>query len=134
MRRTTTSLVCDVTGQTAERTVRFSVDGTHYELDLANETLALFYEEVGKWSDLARKVKAPTARRKRANNDTGALREWARANGYGVSDRGTVAKEVRIAYEAWRSLGKPEIASTIHIVDEDGRVHPYGWERSDGTG
>ncbi|WP_307793766.1 Lsr2 family DNA-binding protein [Actinotalea soli] len=35
----------------------------------------------------------------RGANDSAAVREWARANGYKVTDRGCIPSEVRTAYD-----------------------------------
>lgn len=39
-------------------------------------------------------------RRTQVGSDATTLREWARANGHEVSDRGRVPKEIREAFEA----------------------------------
>ena len=37
--------------------------------------------------------------RRGGRRDVGAIREWARANGYDISDRGRISTEVQEAYE-----------------------------------
>lgn len=99
----------DIDGSAAERTFTFAVDGTVYEIDLSSANIAEFKSAIGGFIESARKVKAtsngqrqrgasPTdlrERRERLNE----VREWARKNGYSVSDRGRVSTEVLAAFE-----------------------------------
>lgn len=100
-------LVDDFDGSPASETVRFGLDGAEYEIDL-NETHAeALRESFAEWIGHARKI---SGRRRTAGRGTGAsepteasdtakVREWARQNGYTVSDRGRIASSVRQAYE-----------------------------------
>lgn len=99
----------DIDGSAAERTFTFAVDGSTYEIDLSSANIAEFQSAIGGFIESARKVKAtsngqrqrgasPTdlrERRERLNE----VREWARKNGYSVSDRGRVRAEVLAAFE-----------------------------------
>ena len=99
----------DIDGSVAERTFTFTVDGTAYEIELSSENIAEFKAAIGGFIESARKVKAtsngqrqrgasPTdlrERRERLNQ----VREWARKNGYSVSDRGRLSAEVLAAFE-----------------------------------
>lgn len=99
----------DIDGSPAERTFTFAVDGTAYEIDLSSENIAEFKDAIGGFIESARKVKAtingqrqrgastadPRERRERLNE----VREWARKNGYSVSDRGRLSAEVLAAFE-----------------------------------
>lgn len=40
------------------------------------------------------------AKKAAASNDTGAIRTWARSNGYNVSERGRISADVLAAYQA----------------------------------
>ncbi len=107
---TSTRLIDDLDGGTAERTVSFGWDGQTYEIDLSKRNAAALekamkpYVEAGR---SARPVARPAARR-RGNrgagsgrrSDLAAIREWARANGHEVSDRGRIAAPITEAYEA----------------------------------
>ncbi|GGM19270.1 Lsr2 family protein [Promicromonospora citrea] len=94
----------DIDGGAADETVNFGLDGVSYEIDLNAEHAAQLRDALASWVGHARKVKAPatrtatTSRRSRSGNDTAAVREWAKANGYTVSDRGRIAAEVQEAY------------------------------------
>jgi Lsr2 len=100
----------DIDGSPAERTFTFAVDGTAYEIDLSSENIAEFKSAIGGFIESARKVKAVSngQRRQRGASTTDVrerrerlneVREWARKNGYSVSDRGRVSAEVLAAFE-----------------------------------
>jgi Lsr2 len=94
-------------------TVRFGLDGRQYEIDLSGHGAAEFREAVQRYVDAARVIRTPSRSRGRQPgtgsrrstaapppNDSSAVRHWARANGYPVSDRGRIAASVLAAYEA----------------------------------
>jgi Lsr2 len=99
----------DIDGSPAERTFTFAVDGTAYEIDLSSENIAEFKSSIGGFIESARRVRTTSnghrqrgasttdlrERRERLNE----VREWARKNGYSVSDRGRVSAEVLTAFE-----------------------------------
>lgn len=111
----------------AEATVSFSVGATSYEMELCADHMAQFDEAIGRWTALARPI--PTRRRRAPTtaDDTGnshgangsrgsedsdragddmeaidwaAVRSWAISQGYEVSTRGRVARDVLDAYLA----------------------------------
>ena len=93
----------DIDGGAADETVNFGLDGVSYEIDLNAEHAAQLRDALSSWVGHARKVKSPvartaTTRRSRSGSDTAAVREWAKVNGYTVSDRGRIAAEVQDAY------------------------------------
>jgi hypothetical protein len=109
--KVTTTLVDDLTGDTIEegtgRTVSFSFDGSHYEIDLANDNADALREAFSDYVAAARKVTGRQARSgssaapKRGNPDELAkIRGWANANGHEVSSRGRISQAVRDAYDA----------------------------------
>lgn len=113
-------LIDDVDGSVADETVRLSVDGTDFEVDLSADNAAALRASLADWTSAARVVsrtrsaaraprgtapatasatkapKAPTGR----TSDASAIREWAVANGYDVAPRGRIASEIRDAYAA----------------------------------
>lgn len=102
-RKTHVTLIDDVDGSEATSTVTFSLDGVSYEIDLSDKNAEKVREEVGSWAVKARRVggrKSTGARRTNVGNDTAKIREWAKENGYAVSDRGRVSNEIREAYAA----------------------------------
>ncbi len=98
-------LIDDLDGSDADETVSFAVDGVSYEIDLSSSNASDLRDAFAKWIGHARKSggrRAPARRSagSASGGDTGAIREWARANGYKVSDRGRVSAEIREAYAA----------------------------------
>lgn len=99
-------LVDDLDGSEATETVAFGLDGTSYEIDLNEANAAALREALAGYVGHARKVSGARggARKKAASTTSGPsaseLRDWARSNGYEVSDRGRVPAEVREAFDA----------------------------------
>jgi hypothetical protein len=105
---TLTELIDDLDGGKADRTIAFTFDGINYEIDLAKKNAAAFEKSIKLYVEHARKARRAPARaagRRRAGAvaagpDLAAVREWARANGHSVSDRGRIAASVMEAYAA----------------------------------
>ena len=107
---TVTRLVDDIDGGKAERTVAFSWNGKDYSIDLSKRNIAALEKALEPYISAARPGRARVARgrgtRRVASSspskamDPGAVRVWARANGYEVSDRGRIGASVLSAYEA----------------------------------
>ena len=96
---------------TADETVSFALDGTTYEIDLAEKNAKEMRDAFSRYISAARKVgrsgRASGGGRSRATGggrmdreQAGAIREWARKNGHQVSDRGRIPASVVEAYEA----------------------------------
>lgn len=101
-----TLFIDDIDGGEAERTVRFGLDGTDYEIDLSTKHNDELRAALGTYVNHARKV-AGTARRvtgrggrKPSSVDTVAVRAWARENGYDIKDRGRVPADLVVKYQA----------------------------------
>ena len=96
-------LVDDIDGSDATETVSFGLDGTSYEIDLNEKNAAALRDALAGFVGHARKVTNSRGRKSRTTA-TGPsareLRDWARSNGYEVSDRGRVPADVRDAFEA----------------------------------
>jgi hypothetical protein len=96
-------LVDDIDGGEASETVSFSLDGVGYEIDLSDKNAAALRAAVQPWISGGRRVSGRRAAgRGRSASDAGKIREWAKANGYEVSERGRVSAKVREAYAASR--------------------------------
>ena len=94
----------DIDGTPAEETISFVFDGTTYEIDLNKSNASKFRDAVAPWVSHARKKgRATTAGRprgpRRGTGSTSEVREWARAQGMKVSERGRVPAEVKEAYD-----------------------------------
>src|ERR671918_97039 len=103
-------LTCDLHGDGTEAvtTMRMNNGTARYELDLCQSH---FDELTGAGRRLrprgrtggtraATKTAAAKARRRRGSRDTAAVRDWARAHGYTVSDRGRIPRDVQEAFTA----------------------------------
>ncbi|MFC4553744.1 histone-like nucleoid-structuring protein Lsr2 [Georgenia faecalis] len=101
-------LVDDIDGSKADETVTFSLDGVSYEIDVTREHATALRESFAEWIGHARRSggRKPAARRRStggrgsaSDSDAGKVREWARENGYTVSERGRISAEIREAYD-----------------------------------
>lgn len=133
-----TKLVDDLDGTDAEMTLEFGLDGTEYAIDLNDP----HYEEYRKVLELLAskgrvvtrepvKVKRTLSTGKKTGvvGKTQEMREWLRANGHNVSDRGRVPTHLVDLYETRPRLetkkddeggengtaGKPDLV----VKDED---------------
>jgi hypothetical protein len=84
-------------------TVTFDLDGTSYEIDLTAKNASVLRKALRPYVEAARPVKGarrPRPVRTRIAADPHTVKQWARANGYQVNDRGRVPKAVVAAFEA----------------------------------
>jgi hypothetical protein len=104
-----TLFIDDIDGGAAEGTVRFALDGTNYEIDLSGKHSHELRAALRKYVEHARKVGGATRRpgargarggRRSSTADTGAVRAWARENGYDIKDRGRVPADLVAKYQA----------------------------------
>jgi len=93
----------DLDGSAADETVMFGLDGANYEIDLSAKNAAKLRDALAKYVGVARRTSSRARRsggRGRSSGNAAAVREWARSNGYEVSDRGRVPADVKAAYDA----------------------------------
>ena len=93
----------DIDGGTATETVTFALDGVTYEIDLNEKNAASLREAFAPYVGSGRRVagRRASGTSSRGSSNKGELmkiREWARANGHQVSDRGRISQAVRDAY------------------------------------
>jgi hypothetical protein len=111
MQKYSVQLVDDLTNEVIEdgdgESVRFSIDGLNYMIDLTAENARLLRGAFKPYQEAARRAggnDVATGRKKSApagpKKDLDKIREWANANGYKVSTRGRIAGSVVDAYEA----------------------------------
>lgn len=104
--RTIVELIDDVDGTPAVETVKYSLDGTHYEIDLSEKNAQALRSVQDVWINYSRKVPTPTpsapraSRRNGKDYDPAKVREWARSQGIQVSDRGRLDRGIIAAYKA----------------------------------
>ncbi|MGH3204719.1 MAG: histone-like nucleoid-structuring protein Lsr2 [Streptosporangiaceae bacterium] len=102
-----TLFIDDLDGSTAEGTVRFGLDGTEYEIDLnaahakeLRDALARYLDAARRVSGSARKPARASRRGTAAGLNTTGVREWARAQGIEVKDRGRVPADLMIKFKS----------------------------------
>ena len=123
--KTIVTLVDDLTGEEAEdiTTVEFALDGVTYEIDLDDKNSARLRDALAEYVAAARRTggrrsSAGGNGRRRSGAGTGTpratspggydretskqIREWAKGQGFEVSDRGRVPNNVVEAWEAQR--------------------------------
>lgn len=101
-------LVDDIDGSDATQTVAFGLDGASYEIDVNDANAAALREALAPYVGHARKVGRGGGGAKRSGRAAAAaggasakeIREWARANGHAVPERGRIPADVREAYDA----------------------------------
>ena len=94
----------DIDGSVADRNVTFALDGVEYEIDLSEANITKLVQALEPWTGSARRVRKSSKRNnQRRSNDgpsTNDVRNWARAQGHEVSDRGRIPTAIMAAYEA----------------------------------
>ena len=98
----------DLDGGPADETIRFGLDGAHYEIDLSSANAARLRDAIRPFVAKSRRVQGTATQRTRAprgtaapvkrNPETAAIREWAKADGHKVSDRGRIHQDIQDAY------------------------------------
>ena len=94
-----------IDGSVAEGTVRFGLDGTEYEIDLNAEHAQALRDALSRYVQTARRAgggaRRPARGGRRAGGvDSTEVREWAKAQGIEVKDRGRVPAEVVARFKA----------------------------------
>ena len=101
-----TLLIDDLDGSAAENTVRFGLDGAEYEIDLNAGHAKELRDALARYVDAARRVGGSTRKPSRVSRgpagglDTTEVREWARAQGIEVKDRGRVPADLVVKFRA----------------------------------
>jgi len=98
--RTITTLTDDIDGGDADETVTFSFKGTQYEIDLSKKNVDKMVKALQPYTSPARKSGGRTTSSGADRDQLAKIREWARANGHQVSDRGRISAAVQGAYHA----------------------------------
>jgi hypothetical protein len=102
-----TVFVDDLDGSEADGTVRFGLDGTEYEIDLNTQHAQQLRDALARYMAAARRVGASSRRPARGGRKTAAtalntteVREWAKAQGIDVKDRGRIPAELVVKFKA----------------------------------
>jgi hypothetical protein len=117
--RTVVSLVDDLDGTEANETVEYALDGVTYDIDLNEENAKQLREVFAPYISAARRTggRRSTSRGRSSSSGGGgggsasgavgrsrealkAIRDWAKGEGWAVSDRGRLPGNVVEAYDA----------------------------------
>lgn len=121
----------------ADETIRFSFDGVDYVIDLTEKNAEKFRKVMAPYVEHGRKEGAvskpptkakskprdPVSKRQGAGppgetkEDRMAIRRWARANGFDISDIGQISQDVRDAYGQWQPEPRASRPSAVKAVD-----------------
>lgn len=100
-------LIDDLDGEASDdvTTVQFGLDGVTYEIDLSESNADRLRDLLADYVTAARRTGGRVRRGIRpgqggsaANNDAGAIREWAQANGIELAARGRIPSHVAESY------------------------------------
>ncbi len=106
MQKTITTLIDDLDESAAAETVRFALDGTHYEIDLSEKNATALRNAVAPYA-----ARAKTAGRQRRTRTTlpsagpsrnAEIRAWAALANIAVPARGRIPVTVVQAFDAGR--------------------------------
>ncbi len=105
-------LIDDLDGSEGAETIRYSVDGKDYEIDLSEKNAQRFRDALKEFIETSREVERPpvltlaparSSRRQSSGgsgrDDIAQIRAWAESQGMDVSARGRVKKEIVAAYD-----------------------------------
>jgi len=102
-----TLFIDDLDGSEAEGTVRFGLDGTEYEIDLNTGHAEALRDALARYVRAARRAGGSARRPARSGRraptggvDSTEVREWAKAQGIDVKDRGRVRAELVVKFKA----------------------------------
>jgi hypothetical protein len=108
--KTIVQLIDDLDQGVADETVAFGLDGTNYEIDLSAKNAAKLRDTLANYVANARRAgrsaprSGPSGRRGRGargdREQTQAIREWARKNGFKIGEKGRIPAHVLEAYNA----------------------------------
>ena len=116
-KETITRLVDDIDASEASRTVRFTWQGVSYEIDLSEKHTEELRDVFAPYVEAARRTggRRSTGSRSRSSSSSSSsgqgvvgrskealksIRDWAKSEGWAVSDRGRLPNNVVEAYDA----------------------------------
>lgn len=113
-------LVDDLDGTASAdiNTVTFSLDGASYEIDLNENNAERLRESLARYLGAARRTggrlkrsataTGPATRPTADRDQTKAIREWARHNGWALADRGRIPANVLTAFDEAHTPAAPK--------------------------
>src|SRR5437763_16290794 len=108
--KTIVQLIDDLDQGAADETVRFGLDGTNYEIDLSAKNAAKLRDMLANYVANARRAgrsgtRSPGNARRGSpargdREQTQAIREWGRKNGWKVGSKGRIPADLLDAYNS----------------------------------
>ena len=102
-----TLYVDDLDGSEADGTIRFGLDGTEYEIDLNAKHTRELRDILARYVAAGRRVRASISQSSRSGRkaqpdalNTTGIRDWAKAQGIEVKDRGRIPAELVAKFKA----------------------------------
>ncbi|GAB2616903.1 Lsr2 family protein [Paractinoplanes abujensis] len=109
-RQVITTLIDDLDGKKADRTVEFSLDGINYTIDLSEANAGKLRKALDPYINAGTRLgrsagripprRAGSGRTAGSRDENRQIREWATANGHQISERGRIPQSVTQAYRA----------------------------------
>jgi hypothetical protein len=99
-------LIDDISGEEAQETVTFALDGVQYEIDLTDGHAAELREHLGPFIAKGRRLHdgaasgRPRTTAAIGRDESKKIREWAQEHGYTPSSRGRISQSIVQAYAA----------------------------------
>ncbi len=112
--RIVTTHVDDLTGlalsEEDRKVVNLALNGKSWTLDVSPESLSTITDTIGKWTAYAQPATTSPSRPRTSTGTAAdrraqlkAIREWAKAQGMAVNERGRISAEVEAAFTAAHS-------------------------------
>ena len=124
---TQTTLVDDIDGGPATESIRFTLGLDSYQIDLNDDNAAELRKTFSRYTTYATKLPrtartALTGQARRVptvvdREQTKAIRDWARTNGYTVSERGRIPGQVIAAYNDRNANAAPVVVEQQPVTD-----------------
>jgi hypothetical protein len=104
-RRIHVQLIDDLSGEDAQETIRFSIDGVDFEIDLTADNAADLRDTLKGYAAKGRRLRGPSGTSggrtlAMGREETQKIRNWAAENGYNPSPRGRISQAIKQAYDA----------------------------------
>jgi hypothetical protein len=109
-RQVITTLIDDLDGKKADRTVEFSLDGINYTIDLSEANAGKLRKALDPYISAGTRLgrnagrilvrRAVPSRTAGSRDENRLIREWAVANGHQISERGRIPASVTDAYRS----------------------------------
>lgn len=98
-------LIDDLSGEDAQETIRFSIEGADFEIDLSADNAADLRDTLKGYAAKGRRLRGPSGTGggrtpEMGREETQKIRKWAAENGYNPSPHGRISQPIKQAYAA----------------------------------